>query len=261
LNAQLSNGAVGVALKRYASALMRRVSPRAPAGPSFRGAFSTYDEAMAAVRPGALAGYDHDEVADISFEKMCEVQLWDYPVLYWLDRLLPGAASLVDAGGHIGTKYRAFRPYLRLSEAFDWAVYDVPAIVRAGRVRAQRDGLRQLSFHDQLEKTPASDVLLASGLLQYLDIPFAELVTRLPAKPTHILLNKVATREGPTVVTLEDFSTAEVPYQVRDHNAFVASLDALGYDIVDQWTIPSLSRENVAFGVSVSRGFYARRRP
>jgi hypothetical protein len=72
------------------------------------------------------------------------------------------------------------------------------------------------------------------------------------------VLNKVATREGPTIVTLEDFDTAEVPYQVRDHAAFVASIEALGYVIEDSWVIPDLSRTHPAFGVSTSRGFYAR---
>ena len=160
----------------------------------------------------------------------------------------------------MGTKYRAFRTHLNLPANFDWAIYDVPAIVRAGRARAERDGLAGLSFYDRLEDAPASDVLLASGLLQYLDIPFAALIERLRQRPRHVLLNKVATREGPTIVTLEDFDTAEVPYQVRNRAEFLATLDQLGYDIVDQWVIPSLSREHPAFGKSTSRGFYARLR-
>lgn len=249
----------GGALKRFAKALLRRVKP-APAGPSYRGAFASYSEAMAAVRPDMLAGYDHEEIAPISFERMCQVTLWDYPVLFWLDRLLPGTTRLVDAGGHMGTKFRAFDAHLTLPAGFDWAVYDVPAIVRAGRARAERDGLKGISFYDRLEDTPPADVLLCSGLLQYLDIPLAEMIGRLPQKPRHLILNKVATREGPTVVTLEGFGTAEVPYQVRDHGEFVAQVEALGYSIEDRWSIPDLSRNHPTFGQSTSRGFYARKR-
>lgn len=244
-------------INRVVHAVRRRVSA-APEGPQFRGAFASYAEALAAVRPGALAGYNHAEVADISFEKMRLRTLWDYPVLFWLNRLLPGSARLIDAGGHMGTKFRAFRGVLSLPDGFDWAVYDVPEIAKAGRARAEKDGLTGISFHDRLEATPPADILLASGLLQYLDTPFADFVARLPRKPQHIILNKVATREGPTIVTLEDFGTAEVPYQVRDHAAFVASLADMGYVIEDAWDIPTLSRTHPAFGVSVSRGFYAR---
>ncbi|MGE0596397.1 MAG: methyltransferase, TIGR04325 family [Hyphomonadaceae bacterium] len=239
--------------------IVRRLQPKSTA-PAFRGAFTTYAEAMAAVKPSKLAGYDHEEIADISFERMCQIQLWDYPVLFWLNQLAADAPALIDAGGHMGTKYRAFRNHLALPDSFDWAVYDVPAIVRAGRARAEADGLLGISFHERLEETPAADILLCSGLLQYLDIPFQDLIDRLPQKPRHLILNKVATRDGPTIVTLEDFNTAEVPYQIRDHAGFVASLEALGYDLIDTWVIPELSRSHPAFGSSVSRGFYARQR-
>lgn len=244
-------------INRVVHAMRRRVGA-APAAPQFRGAFASYAEALAAVRPGALAGYNHAEVADISFEKMCQRTLWDYPVLFWLNRLLPNSTRLIDAGGHMGTKFRAFRDVLTLPSGFDWAVYDVPEIVKAGRSRAERDGLTGISFYDELAATPPADILLASGLLQYIDIPFADFVARLPRKPQHIILNKVATRDGPTVVTLEDFGAAEVPYQVRDHAAFIATLADMGYAIEDSWEIPTLSRTHPAFGASVSRGFYAR---
>lgn len=223
----------------------------------FRGAFASHGEALAAVPKTALAGYDHDEVADVAFELMCQLRVWDYPILFWLERLLPAQQNLIDAGGHMGTKFRAFRHHLTLPADFDWAIYDVPAIVRAGRARAARDGLTGMSFHDSLEHTPPSDVLLCSGLLQYLDIPFSTFLQRLPRKPRHLLLNKVATHEKPSVFTLEAFPTGEVPYQIRNEAEFVASLSAAGYRIVDGWDIPSLSHASKAFGVSTSRGYYA----
>lgn len=244
-------------INRVVHAVRRRVGA-VHDGPQFRGVFASHAEALAAVRPGVLAGYNHAEIADISFAKMCLRTAWDYPVMFWLQRVLPNSARLVDAGGHMGTKFRAFRDVLDLPAGFDWAVYDVPEIVKAGRARAEKDGLSGISFYDQIEATPPADILLASGLLQYLDIPFPAFVARLPQKPTHLILNKVATREGPTVVTLEDFDTAEIPYQVRDHAAFVASLTDMGYAIIDSWDIPTLSRAHPTFGQSTSRGFYAR---
>jgi putative methyltransferase (TIGR04325 family) len=242
-------------LASAARARLRGLMRRVRGVQRFRGAFATHAEAMAAVRPGALAGYDHDEMAEVAFDHMCDVQLWDYPVLFWLDRLIPERNALLDAGGHMGTKFRAFRDVLRLPPGFDWAVYDLPAIVRAGRARAEREGLQGLSFHDQLEATPPSDLLLASGLLQFIDIPFTDLLQRLPHLPTHLVLNKVATRDGPSVVTLEQLPKGEVPYQVRNHGEFLSSLEALGYKVADAWEIPALSHAHSTFGRSTSRGF------
>ena len=223
----------------------------------FRGSFGSYADAVAAVPADRLVGYDNDEVVDVSFEKMCRVELWDYPVLLWLQRLLPGNGRLIDAGGHMGTKFRAFQNYLRLPAHFEWMIYDVPAIVRAGRERAVRDGLDNVTFHDRLESLPPSEILLASGLFQYINMAPAEFLSGLEELPKHLLLNKVATRDDGTIVTLECFPSADVPYQIRDRLEFEESLFSIGYRIRDSWEIPALSRKHPDFGQSISRGYYA----
>jgi putative methyltransferase (TIGR04325 family) len=186
----------------------------------------------------------------------------DGPVLQWLERLLPNVSIILDAGGHVGVKYRAFRQRLRLEERqVSWIVYDTPVMVRAGRQRAAADGFDRLSFIETLKDAPPVDLMLCSGLLQYLDIPFADLMRQLPTRPPHLILNKVATRDGKTVVMLELGAGAEVPYQIRDRAEFLASLDSLGYEIVDEWVLPEFAHPITAdpsLGTSTSRGYYAR---
>ncbi len=223
----------------------------------FRGSYRSYDEAIAAVSPQLIGGYDNAGLVDVAFDEMCKMHLWDYPVLFWLERLLPDHSLLIDAGGHMGTKFRAFAPYLTLPDDFVWAVYDLPSIVEEGARRAQADMLPALHFHSRTETLPAADVLLASGLFQYLDTGPAAFLARLPKMPRHLLLNKVATREGCTVVTLERFPDAEVPYHVRERTEFESELTGLGYVIRDKWQIPAFSRRHPAFGQSCSYGYYA----
>jgi putative methyltransferase (TIGR04325 family) len=248
-------------LKHVARSALAAIRIR-PYHPRFHGVFATYDQAMAAVRPGALGGYNHEVNAAVDFEKMCNLALRDYPALFWLERLSKEIKCVIDAGGHMGTKYRAFRKHSHAFENIQWVIYDLPAIVRAGRERAHADGLMDLSFVESLADAPPADLLLASGLLQYLDIPFSELLGRLQPFPRHIILNKVATRDGPSIVTLENLGPSETPYQIRNRNEFEASLRALGYVVVDQWIIPELSHTiplHPALGSSTSRGYYLRR--
>ena len=224
----------------------------------FRGAFASLDEALAHVRPGMLAGYDHDSVTSVSRALMQQVPLWDYPILYRLRRLAPEIARVVDAGGHIGVKYRGFAPYLEL-DRLDWIVYDLPALVKAGRAQARPQD-RTLSFVERLEDAPAADVLLASGLLPYLKEPLVDLVRRMRAPPRHSLLNKVVTRDGPT---LENFGVAEVPYQIRNVGEVPAALETLGYDIIDSWIIESRAHRiqtHPELGRATYRGYVARLR-
>jgi putative methyltransferase (TIGR04325 family) len=242
-----------IALGRY-----RRLRPE---NLRFRGAFASHDEALRNVRPHKLRGYDNDDVSEVSKTLMQQVPLWDYPILYWLRRISGEVIHLVDAGGHIGVKYRAFGPYLDL-QRIHWIIYDVPAQVRAGRQQA-RPSDRTLTFVDQIEDAPAADVLLASGLMPYLDRPLPELVRCMRRLPQYILLNKVVTRDGPTVVTLENFGIAEVPYHIRDAREVPQALDSLGYDIVDRWTIDSLTHRietHPELGQAIYRGYAARRR-
>ena len=240
---------------RYLSPLPRR----------FTGAYRSFDEAItAAAKAGPLAGYNHDEIAHVAFEQMCKVAPWDYPVLFWLSRLNGQIDGLLDAGGHMGTKYRAFRNLLDLPNEFRWVVYELPAIAEAGRRRAEKDGLNQLHFVDRLDNAPCMSVFLGSGLMQYLDVPLSSVLGSLPLLPQHLLLNKVAFRKGGPVVTLERIGKAHVPYQMRDEGEFVHDLEQLGYRQVDRWSIAALSHvieTHPELGASDNAGFYFRRLP
>ena len=238
---------------RYLSPMPRR----------FTGAYRSFEDALnAAQRAGRLAGYNHQEVAPVSFEAMCKIAPFDYPVLFWLSRLKgPG---LLDAGGHMGTKFRAFRPLLDLAGDFPWVIYELPEIAKAGRRRALEEGIAQLTFIDDPAQAPALPVFLASGLLQYLDRPLSQLLLELERLPAHLILNKVAFQgDDKPVVTLERIGRAYVPYQRRSEKAFTGELNELGYEQVDRWTIPQLSHvidTHPELGASESAGFYFRLR-
>ncbi len=238
----------------------------------FTGAYSSYQEALAAAKNGALAGYDHDEIAPVAFEQMCRLAAWDYPVLFWMRDLVRETGSLVDAGGHMGTKYRAFRSHLPLGENFRWVVYDLPAIVRKADIVVAAVGRPQMvkgdwikpgaTVVDRMADAGPTPLFLGSGLMQYLDVPLGRLIGEMPEAPKHILLNKVALRKGPTVVTLEQIGRARVPYQIRNEAEFLQHVTGLGYELVDRWAIPSLSTRidtHPELGRTESAGFYFRK--
>lgn len=230
--------------------------------PAFVGSFPDYATARDHAPKSAPNSYDDDAVAPLNFQLMSETHIWDYPVIFWMDRLLSPDMHVLDAGGHFGTKYIAFRDLLSLG-SIRWSVHDLPATIRAAQA-GQLSGIvpSEITFLDDVAQAGAANILLLSGLLQYLDTPIAELVAALVVPPEHILLNKVATRDGPTVVTLEKIGPARVPYQIRNRAEFEQSLKDMGYVIRDSWHIPSLSRviaTHPALGASTSRGYYLER--
>lgn len=241
--------------------LLGRLLLLSPIRTRFGGAYPSREAAIAAAPSGIPIGYNNDSVVEVSYLAMCRVMPWDYPLLYWLSVLSASDCRVLDAGGHMGTKYRAFGPFLNM-DRIEWTVYDVPVIVEAGRRRASSEGLHGLRFVDSLAGQAAPDILIASGLLQYLDISLGELLNQLQSRPGYILLNKVALREGRSIVTLENFGSALVPYQIHAREPFLRMLTDLGYSIVDQWEIPSLAHTiptHPELGSSQSGGFCLRR--
>lgn len=209
--------------------------------PRFSGAFLSRQGALDSQAKNPNVGYDNADIVDVSFDAMSQVLPWDYPVLFWLQNRLSPGMTLLDAGGHLGTKYLAFRNLLDLS-AINWRIYDVPAIVEHGR-KLQAEGTlpEEIAFSSDLQECATPDILLASGLLQYLDTPFSDMVKGLAKPPQTILVNKVAMSNGAAIFTLEQIGSAKVPYQMRDKIAFEAEIADMGYRIVDCWKIPELS--------------------
>ncbi|MFV0295386.1 MAG: methyltransferase, TIGR04325 family [Hyphomicrobiaceae bacterium] len=226
-----------------AGAMVRgRLLNVAPISITYRGAYESYAQAISAVPASKLPGYNHEDIAETSFDFMCRLAPWDYPVLYWLNRLLgDNGGHILDAGGHMGTKYRAFSGYIDFGPDVTWTVYDLPEIIKAGRRKAAEDHLDALTFIDAPGEAGHVDILLASGLLQYLDISFTDLIGQLRHKPPSIIINKLAVRDGDMVVTLENFGPALVPYQIRCRDDFFAEIRALGYRVVDEWQNPTLA--------------------
>lgn len=222
-------------------AFLARTAARTRWSSRFAGLYGSREDAERAARRIDPKGYDSEDIADISFEMMSRRASWDYPVLFWLARLLPNRFSVLDAGGHLGTKYIAFSDVLDVG-ALDWTVYDLPGIVRAARKRQTSAEIpSEIRFVDRLSDVPPCDVLLASGLLQYFDSPFAAFVESMSQRPKIILLNKVALRDGPGQFTLERIGRGRVTYHIRSRTDWAAEIDAMGYDMVDEWRIPELA--------------------
>ncbi len=228
----------------FAKGLYARLRVMLKRPPRFSGVFTTRDEALSNLPADQRSAYDSDDVAEVNFTTMTKRMAWDYPVIHWIrDTMLKTPQkrlSILDAGGHMGTKYISFADLLPVDD-LTWSVYDLPSILRAARSHQAAGAVpEKIAFIDDPADAGDVDMLLASGLLQYLDIPLASLVDQMASPPRYILLNKVALRDGDSMVTLEKIGTALVPYQIRARATFEAELSDMGYRIVDQWPIPDL---------------------
>jgi putative methyltransferase (TIGR04325 family) len=209
----------------------------------FRGVFNTFEEAIASTPPTKPIGYDNPRLAaDYKATFSSDLRPYDYPVLFWLGKLIADGTRIFDFGGNVGTHYLAYREYLDFPAGLRWIVCDLPAIVQAGRRLAEELAVdsASLSFTETFGAADGADVLLASGSVQSLEAPtLADALSRLSRKPAHLLLNRLPLYSGGQFVTLQNGGSVFYPQLVFNERDFVGSLRGLGYELVDKWQDPT----------------------
>jgi len=228
---------------------------------SYRGVFDSFAEARASA-PSDKLGFDHAELANLYDFRIGKAFPSDYPVLFWLARLLPELSSVFDWGGHIGVSYYSYSKYLNFPDSLRWRVGDVPQIIKAGAELAKARGISALSFSHDIADADGFDLVLANGSLQFVETPFSQSLRALRQPPRHLLINKLPVYAGATFVTLENTIHSYNPYRVGNRDAFVQSIAAEGYSLVDEWQTPDISchiplhRDR---SIDAYSGFYFRR--
>ena len=200
----------------------------------FSGVYPDFAAALEAIPADRRAGHDHAATAQRFTEDLYRVFPMDYPILFWLNRLLPQCRLLFDWGGNIGISYFAFQRHLQYPPELTWLVSDVPAVVREGRERARQAQATGLQFTDSLERLCEADLLLAAGSLHFIERPFA-LLRAQRALPRHLLFNKVPVYERASAVTLQNLGAALVPNHLFNEAEFLGEIQRLGYRLVDRW--------------------------
>jgi len=197
----------------------------------FWGVFKTAADAKARVPASFNRGFDAPNLADFD-ERIHER---DLPLVRILSGLMPELGTIFDLGGNIGLSFYQFRSRIAYSKGLRWMVCDVPFVNEAGRRIAAKRGETQIFFTDDQQDGSGADVYLTCGALQYFEESLADLLAKLKDKPRRVLVNRVPLTEGDSFYTLQHMGYSVVPYHITNLAAFVSSLEALGYRLVEQW--------------------------
>jgi putative methyltransferase (TIGR04325 family) len=212
--------------------------------PSCRGIYASFAAAAADAPSAKLASYDQDEIALSYRERLDYFNFADYPVIFWLGSLLDRARVIFELGGSIGLGYYAYVRYLAFPPDLRWTVCELPSMVRMGIDVAAERQTGQLAFTTDRQPEIDPDVYATFGTLQYIEEPFAEILSSLRALPPYLLINRVPLTEGKPFITLQNNGTWFSPNKVDNRKKFTESLCALGYEVVDEW---DMERPNAFF--------------
>jgi putative methyltransferase (TIGR04325 family) len=225
----------------------------------FHGIYPDFAAAIRDIPAGRLEGHDNEASVLRLADARLRIFPFDYPIMFWLQKLLPGCQLLFDLGGGVGISYFGYRKFLQYPEAMTWLVAELPTVAAVGARIARQESAAALRFTTSLEELPRADILLAAGSLQLIEKPF-ELLDSVPSLPPHVLINKVPLlRNLPAAVTLHNTGAAFCAYHLFNRAQFVAGFQAFGYELKDEWATPDLSAHIPYFpeySVPAYTGFY-----
>ena len=200
----------------------------------FSGIYPDFNTAIQAIPAFRLVGYDNTPSARRLSHDLFRIFSMDYPIIFWLSRLLAGSRLLFDWGGNIGISYFAFRRLLSYPPDLEWLVNDVPAVVQEGVSTAKRHPAQGLQFTTSMAALSRADILLAAGSLHFIENPL-ETLRKQRSLPPHVLLNKVPVYSMPAAVTLQNMGTALLPNHLFNEVELVGKFLELGYRKIDDW--------------------------
>lgn len=202
----------------------------------FRGVFDSFEAARRSAPPALPDSYDNADSAELYLKRL-EVDVHDYPALFWLaESLREGLRTVSDVGGSVGIKFYAFRRLTAFPPDLRWQVIDMPAVAARGRAFAETQGApEQLLFTDRLADADGSDVLYCSGALQYLPQSLDEILRDFARRPRRIVVNTTPLHPERSFFTLNSIGTACCPYRVVARPRFIEAVCACGYRLRDAW--------------------------
>ncbi len=225
-------------------------------GISFQGPYSTWEKAEHLSK-----GYDDEEIADrvlsstlrvkrgeVAFERdSCvfdEIQ-YSWPVtagLMWAAARFGGKLSVLDFGGSLGSCYFQNRKFLQGLLSVHWSIVEQSHFVQIGRKYIQDD---QLLFYESVQDAllvQKPNVVLLSGVLQYLRDPFVVLSKLINCGATTILIDRTSFHDGERDTLLiqkvgKDIYPASYPLWIFSKSKFVEFL-SLSFEVVAEHTCP-----------------------
>jgi putative methyltransferase (TIGR04325 family) len=211
-------------------------------GISYRGIYSTYAQAMEMANK-TLRDYDVVNRNKANNQAQEEALLdnplrdYDYPLLYWVSRLLLPGTRLLELGGSIGNFYFSSKKYFSHPDAIQWTIVELEAAVTLGNEIAERRGEKALKFieSDIIQHADGADIFVTAGTIQYMEKDLDAIVASLPKLPNHVLVNYLPAHDNKAFWTLQYLEVCEVPYRVYSKKKLEISMSKLGYELVDAW--------------------------
>lgn len=210
---------------------------------SYQRPFKTLQEAEHAAAKYASGAHQHPSNRELLLKMSRSARPSDYAALFHIQPILPEIHNIFDLGGNVGNLFYCYSSYLEGLSKVSWRVFDLPVNIAAGEALAQERGAHQLSFTREWMDASGADLLISSGSLHYFQQTLPQMVSELPLKPTHILINRSPLTDGAPLATVQDNGAYRTACMIYNRGQLIDDFVQLGYVVDDEWKAAELSLE------------------
>ena len=212
-------------------------------GISYRGVFNSWEEAAQAVSKGKSGDYDvinADKASDPEREKQ-RLETWfhevDYPLLYWLSRIIGEGCTVLDLGGSLGHFFYSISDKLDLPKTLRYVIAELPSAVAYGTEISRERKENRLSFLDssELSSVQKVDVFMTAGTLQYMRKQLPEIIDEFNERPRHVLIHTLPVHAEKEFSTIQNLGLCEVPYRIYSMDLLCEEMKSRGYELIEKW--------------------------
>ncbi len=240
----------------WKNALLLNLGFRKQKGIRFEGDYKSWSEAG-----NHSTGYDAPQILEKTRDALLKVKSgqaaferdsvvfekpdYSFPILAAMLRAAvmdTGHLSVLDFGGSLGSSYFQCRPFFNSLTGLKWYVIEQPDHVACGRQWFESNELRFCSSMAQcLSDNPRLNVLLLSGVLSYLEEPYAQLDSMLSLRIKTVIVDRTALisdeRDKLTVQSVPGrIYQASYPFWFLSETRFLEVFATKGYRVLATFT-------------------------
>lgn len=212
-------------------------------GITYRGVFDSFEGAQSQSERALANEYDviNKQKGEHLEEELPQLESRvldiDYPLLFWLSRLIEPSDHILELGGSIGQGFYSFEHYFPYPPGIRWTIAELDAAVEAGsRLAHQRHETRlQFVTSANIGSTDRANAFMTAGTLQYMNTSVQDIISQLAGLPDHVIIHNLPAHDSEDFWTLQYLDVCEVPYHIHSLATVVPAIEALGYTLKDQW--------------------------
>ena len=199
------------------------------------------DKILQAVKNSLLSVKNGEAVYERDSVLFDEIQ-YSWPLLsgVLLTSVKSGAVKVLDFGGSLGSTYYQNKKFLDQIDDVSWSIVEQANFVDAGKVSFEDERLKFFYSVDECVKQESPNVLLLSGVLQYIEEPYALLDEIVTHNFEYILIDRTPFNMKPEdaiklQVVPPDIYKASYPCWFLNKTFFIDYFSQNKYEIIESF--------------------------